>query len=156
MDLRSHCFSFEAEFTADLRCIPMAVRRKLDLAGLKLKLVHWTELTEAERQALLAWSDDPEAIANLHDHLVQRTAELSPGPATPLPAPLHEPWQQPEAWPDTVLASCRQLGLTPLTSAWSGLNELQRFALVKLSHPGHEHRNLPRALAEFGALAPQT
>jgi len=134
MDLRSHCFSFEAEFTADLRCIPMAVRRKLDLAGLKLKLVHWTELTEAERQALLAWSDDPEAIANLHDHLVQRTAELSPGPATPLPAPLHEPWQQPEAWPDTV----------------------QRFALVKLSHPGHEHRNLPRALAEFGALAPQT
>jgi hypothetical protein len=32
------------------------------------------------------------------------------------------------------------------------LNELQRFALVKLSHPGHEHRNLPRALAEFGLL----
>jgi len=24
---------------------------------------------------------------------------------------------------------------------------------VKLSHPGHEHRNLPRALAEFGLLA---
>jgi hypothetical protein len=23
---------------------------------------------------------------------------------------------------------------------------------VKLSHPGHEHRNLPRALAEFGLL----
>lgn len=35
---------------------------------------------------------------------------------------------------------------------WAELNELQRFALVKLSHPGHEHRNLPRALAEFGLL----
>jgi hypothetical protein len=33
------------------------------------------------------------------------------------------------------------------------LDELERFALLKLSHPGHEHRNLPRALAEFGALA---
>jgi len=33
---------------------------------------------------------------------------------------------------------------------WARLDELQRFALVKLSHPGHEHRNLPRALQEFG------
>jgi len=35
---------------------------------------------------------------------------------------------------------------------WRQLSELQRFALVKLSHPGHEHRNLPLALAEFGLL----
>ena len=42
------CFDFEADFTADLRCIPMAVRRKLDLAGIKLKLQHWSELDEAE------------------------------------------------------------------------------------------------------------
>jgi hypothetical protein len=27
----------------------MAVRRKLDLAGIKLKLQHWSELDEAER-----------------------------------------------------------------------------------------------------------
>ena len=30
--LASTCFAFEAEFTVDLRCIPMAVRRQLDLA----------------------------------------------------------------------------------------------------------------------------
>jgi hypothetical protein len=38
------------------------------------------------------------------------------------------------------------------TAAWQQLNELQRFALVKLSHPGHEHRNLPAALREFGLI----
>jgi hypothetical protein len=51
------CFGFEAEFTADLRCIPMAVRRKLDLAGVKLKLVHWNGLTAAERQLLPITAD---------------------------------------------------------------------------------------------------
>jgi hypothetical protein len=48
--LASSCFGFEADFTSDLRCIPMAVRRKLDLAGVKLKLQHWSELGDAERQ----------------------------------------------------------------------------------------------------------
>jgi hypothetical protein len=39
-----------------------------------------------------------------------------------------------------------------VNAAWQHLNELQRFALVKLSHPGHEHRNLPAALREFGLI----
>jgi hypothetical protein len=46
------------------------------------------------------------------------------------------------------------LGLALRSDAWSGLDELQRFALVKLSHPGHEHRNLPMALEEFAQIAP--
>jgi len=49
-----------------------------------------------------------------------------------------------------------QLGLELRSDGWMALNELQRFALVKLSHPGHEHRNLPQALAEFGLLIKPT
>jgi hypothetical protein len=51
-----------------------------------------------------------------------------------------------------LAASCRQLGLSPRSDGWTCLDELQRFALVKLSHPGHEHRNLARALQEFNVL----
>jgi hypothetical protein len=40
MGRHDHCFDFEADFVGDLRCIPMAVRRKLDLVGVKLKLSH--------------------------------------------------------------------------------------------------------------------
>ena len=43
-------FGFEADFVADLRCLPMAVRRKLDLAGVKLKLSHWQALGAVERE----------------------------------------------------------------------------------------------------------
>ncbi len=150
--LASTSFHFEADFTADLRCIPMAVRRKLDLAGIKLKLQHWSELGEAERAALLSWADDPAAIEALRDHLLQRTAALSAGQAKELPLPSDEPWQQAGQLPELLDASCAQLGLEIRSNGWRELTELQRFALVKLSHPGHEHRNLPRALAEFGLL----
>ena len=130
----------------------MAVRRKLDLAGVKLKLQHWSELGESERQKLLAWADDPAAIEALREHLLARTSGLSAGQAKELPRPADEPWQQGEQLPAVLAASCSQLGLPLRAGGWAELTELQRFALVKLSHPGHEHRNLPRALAEFGLL----
>lgn len=151
--LASTCFGFEADFTSDLRCIPMAVRRKLDLAGMKLKLQHWSELGDAERQELLAWPDEAAAIEALREHLLARTTSLQAGQAKLLPLPSGEPWQQSEELPEVLAASCAQLGLGVRAGGWAELNELQRFALVKLSHPGHEHRNLPRALAEFGLLA---
>jgi hypothetical protein len=89
----------------------------------------------------------------LHQHLLARTTALSAGQAKELPRPCGEPWQQAEQLPAVLASSCAQLGLELRSGSWAELDELQRFALVKLSHPGHEHRNLPRALAEFGLLA---
>ncbi len=146
------CFAFEADFVDDLRCLPMAVRRKLDLAGVKLKLQHWSELGDNERAELLTWADDPAAIEALRAHLLERTAELGVGRAKELPRPCGEAWQLADQLPPVLLESCAQLGLSITITSWAELDELQRFALVKLSHPGHEHRNLPRALTEFGLL----
>ncbi|MFN9620636.1 MAG: nitrate reductase associated protein [Synechococcaceae cyanobacterium] len=145
-------FGFEADFAGDLRCLPMAVRRKLDLAGVKLKLVHWHALAEDERRRLLAWGDGATSLAELRSWLLERSASLAEGPARAI-EPVQEPEWRAVDWPEPVLRSCAQLGLPLRPERWSALDELQRFALVKLSHPGHEHRNLPRALAEFGALA---
>ena len=55
MGRHDHCFGFEADFVGELRCLPMAVRRKLDLVGVKFKLVRWSHLDQGERQRLLAW-----------------------------------------------------------------------------------------------------
>ena len=150
------CFEFEADFTGDLRCIPMAVRRKLDLAGIKLKLGHWSELTEGERQELLQWEDKPSAIESLRQWLLDRTAIMRIGQASSLPIPAQEDGQLSNRLPTKLLQSCTQLGFTIDSTItierWGKLNELQRFALLKLSHPGHEHRNLLHALEEFGLV----
>jgi hypothetical protein len=151
-DQHRRCFAFEADFVANLRCIPMAVRRKLDLAGVKLKLSHWHGLEAQERERLLAWPDDAAAIVELRVWLLERSAALADGPAHPLEPASGAEWQQGERLPDVVVRSCSELGLTLRPGAWGAMEELQRFALVKLSHPGHEHRNLPAAVAEFGLL----
>ncbi|MFN6338029.1 MAG: nitrate reductase associated protein [Cyanobacteriota bacterium] len=150
----SRVFRFEADFAGDLRCLPMAVRRKLDLAGVKLKLAHWHGLSEEERRRLLAWPDDGDSLRGMRHWLLERSRGLPHGPAQSLHPTTEADWRQGESLPESVMASCRQLGLAPRAEAWHSLDELQRFALVKLSHPGHEHRNLPRALEEFGLLAP--
>lgn len=145
-------FGFEADFAADLRCIPMLVRRKLDLAGVKLKLVHWHGLSEAERRQLLHWPDDGAALLDLRRWLLERSSRLPQGPAGTLVPVQEASWQQTEQLPVELRLACQQLGVVLQPGCWRQLDELQRFALVKLSHPGHEHRNLPRALLEFGLI----
>ena len=45
-------FGFEADFVDSLRCIPMAVRLRLDVTGVKLKLNEWAKLNQTDRLAL--------------------------------------------------------------------------------------------------------
>ncbi|MFM9072853.1 MAG: nitrate reductase associated protein, partial [Cyanobium sp.] len=63
--MASLVFCVEEDCAGDLRCLPMAVRRKLDLAGVKLKLGHWHGLSQGERERLLAWSDDGPSLEAL-------------------------------------------------------------------------------------------
>lgn len=150
--IHNRLFAFEADFSGDLRCLPMAVRRKLDLAGVKLKLVHWHGLSPAERQSLLQWKDDGCSLKAMGDWLLGRSHSLPEGPAKALEPARACAWQQADTLPGDVALSCAQLGLQIDPQRWACLDELQRFALIKLSHPGHEHRNMARALGEFGLL----
>ena len=149
-----HCFGFESDFIGNWRCIPLCVRRKLDLIGLKLKLSHWLELSQAQRQQLVDWDDQPEALAQLRAQLLLLTAPLSDGVAHPLPPATGEPWQTLQVVPDDVVraAQARQVALS--LERWQGLSELGRFALCKLARPGHDHHNLGAAFEELLAPGP--
>ncbi len=46
-------FSFERELHATLDLMPLAIRRKLDLAGVKLSLDGWQAMAIADRRALV-------------------------------------------------------------------------------------------------------
>lgn len=145
-------FDFEEDFVEEnIRCIPMIVRFKLDKAGIKLKLAEWAKLnTEEKLQLALMPFDSNEEIRNYREWLTERIRLRTGNEATALPVEEHPAWQNRHRIPDELAAECRKRGKTITEDQWRSLTDLQRFALLKLSRPGHENRNLPIALKEFG------
>jgi len=144
----SHCFDFESDFIGNWRCIPLCVRRKLDLCGVKLKLNHWLALNQTQRQSLVDWEDTPEGLDHLRQHLLACTESMADGQAKTLPIAMGEAWQNPLEIPALLTAAAETRGITLRPEQWSALNELERFALCKLARPGHDHHNLEAAFSE--------
>lgn len=146
----SDFFEFEADFVDSLRCIPMQVRMKLDTCGVKLKLSHWHDLTDEERQSLvdLSCTTEKESQAYrefLHKLILERTGT----PASDLPVEDSPAWMDAKSVPPIINEKAQELGLTVTPSQWASLTPLQRFALIKLSRASHENKNFLPALEEF-------
>ncbi|MDB9426288.1 nitrate reductase associated protein [Microcystis aeruginosa CS-564/01] len=143
-------FEFEAEFVDSLRCIPMAVRMKLDTCGVKLKLSHWMQLTQPERMVLVNMACTTAAETKIYrDFLQKLITEKTGNPAGELAIDPHPPWLDDSQIPDTVLEKARELEIEISLEQWKKLQSFQRFALIKLSRPSHENLNFYPALKEF-------
>ncbi len=151
--MSSSFFEFEQDFVGNLRCIPMTVRHRLDTCGVKLKLEHWNQLTQAERQKLVDWpcGSDREAQA-YRDKLQTLIAEKTGKPAKTLDISDNPPWQSQGEIPKQVQQKFEEQSVSLSLDQWKSLSELQRFALIKLSRPSHENNNFLPALKEFGLL----
>jgi hypothetical protein len=150
----AHLFAFEDTFVEALECIPMAVRFKLDLSGVKLSLAQWQAFSLDERRDVLAARcETPAEIATYRERLIVLVAERCGEPAKPLPPDATVLWQDAERTPAAVRRSARSLELRPPTNAaWRSLSSLQRFALLKLSRENHDSVNFAPALREFGLI----
>ncbi|NEP16938.1 MAG: nitrate reductase maturation protein NarM [Leptolyngbya sp. SIO4C1] len=147
----SDCFLFEQDFVNELQCIPMAVRLKLDTCGVKLKLNHWHRFSLVERQVLLALPcDSGAAAAAYREHLQTLVTQHTGAPAKDLPVVPQPAWHESSQVPTTVQQQAAAYDQTVSAQQWAELTPLQRFALIKLSQPGHENRNFLPALQEFG------
>ncbi len=131
----------------------MVVRYKLDICGVKLKLAHWHQLSQAERLTLveLPCQTDEEVVLyrqSLRDlvklHTGQWPADLSIGQ---LPA-----WRSLSQIPKDVEEQCQRLGVPLSLQQWADLGDLQRFVIVKLSQSHHENSNFLPACREFGLV----
>jgi hypothetical protein len=144
-------FHFETDFIESLRCIPMQVRMKLDTCCLKLKLSHWQEFDEGERQMLVDLPcDSPEEISNYRDSLQKLAIAKTGSPVGELAIDPHPPWQLADSVPEETQILAAEFKATISVVQWSQLTPLQRFALIKLSRPSHENKNFLPALKEFG------
>src|ERR687886_59600 len=95
----------EGDLHRTLEFIPMAVRRKLDLAGLKLSLQAWTGMNRGERLAVCHLPVDGPGDLDLSREALRVFAERAAHPVPPLEGgPI-----DPSAWgavkiPETVVA----------------------------------------------------
>lgn len=146
-------FAFENDFVDSLRCIPMIVRYKLDTSGIKLKLPEWVKLIVDEKRELAEKPCfTPFEIAQYRQYLIELVAGRCQKTVSELP-PVDASWDDLGAVPAEVQQKAEEWQCAPLSlRQWIQLDVLQRFALVKLSRSGHEGRNFPRALQEFGVL----
>lgn len=148
--IETRFFAFESDFVDSLRCIPMIVRYKLDTCRVKLQLSDWTKFNYDEKDLLAEMPCHTDLEIEIYtdylNELVWKYTNTTPSllknldPAwiyAYVPAEVHERTQE---WNCPVISA----------SQWTRLDVLERFALVKLSRSGHEGRNFPRALAEFG------
>ncbi|WP_234734043.1 nitrate reductase associated protein [Tellurirhabdus bombi] len=144
-------FRFENDFVDSLRCIPMVVRYKLDTCGIKLKLPEWVKLSVTEKKELAVHpcftADEREHYRYFLQNMVLKRCFHE---ASTLP-PVDAAWEALNEVPAEVQQKAAEWNCASLTLVqWIRLDVLQRFALVKLSRSGHEGRNFPRALQEFG------
>lgn len=146
----THFFKFEADFVDSLRCIPMQVRMKLDTCGTKLKLTHWHQFSQQERQALVEMpcttADD---IQTYQQYVQQRVIEYTGTPASELPIDAHPAWMDATTIPPSIQEKAQEFGISITSAQWAALYPSQRFALIKLSRPSHENKNFLPALKEF-------
>ncbi len=152
-EMHNRTFNFESDFVDSLRCVPMAVRLKLDTVGVKLTLRQWSGLSKAERQDLLDTACHTGRQVAAYRGLLKRMLEANGlGPMKDLhPELAVRPSGGPA--PEQVTSFARHAGLGGIAEHhWARLDPLQRFALVKLSRDNHDNVNFVPALREFGML----
>ena len=136
----------EGDLHRTLEFIPLAVRRKLDLAGLKLSLKAWTAMTRAERLAVCHLPVEGEGDLHVYREALTGFAERAGHPVAPLEGGPVDPgaWSA-ERLPETVAA--RAPGVT--LAQWSALPEEARYVLLKLSEARRTPEKLDAALREL-------
>jgi len=147
-------FRFEVDFGGTLRCIPMSVRMKLDQTGIRLSLKQWNRIPSDGRRGLVerpcgdaaeveAYKRYLVSLIEAHTRTAVEFASLDPSP----------PWADSAALPERIREWARGLGVDPPSiEQWAGLTPLQRFALFKLTRPGHSNENFLPAMKEFSIL----
>ena len=147
-------FQFEEEFMENnMRCIPMIIRFKMDMVGIKLKLSEWKKFSTEERIKLALMTCDfnegSEQYARYLAGLIKKHTGRNP---TNMEVSRTPAWKNFIQYREHLSKNLRSSIGTYQSFNGAYLTDLQRFALLKLCRPGHENKNFPKAMKEFGLV----
>ena len=126
-----HRYQYEAEFYPTLSRLPLDVRRKLDLTGIKLSLKDWQAFSIEERTILchlpVDTADEAQALSQYIDFLSRRYF----GKAMEKTAPLDPMLWQPASVPQTVIERSAVIDQPVTPNEWRQWPSHDRYALYK-------------------------
>jgi hypothetical protein len=143
-------FQHEAEFYPELSRVPLHVRLKLDLTGVKLSLKQWLAFSLEERRVIchLPVEDDEEleAFVAYINFLCRRYN----GSAAPMLPPVNSAvWDSPGRIPEPVLGISRDCGLAVTLEEWTRWQFHERYALYKTAVSKSEPEKFSAVLTEL-------
>ena len=145
-----HRFQYEAEFYPELDRLPLHVRMKFDLTGIKLSLKQWLAFSFEERKVVchlpVQSEDELEAFVAYMNFLCRRyngrAAQTFP-PVTPAL------WDTPGHIPEPVVKNSRDNGQAITLEEWTHWQFHQRYALYKTAVSKNEPEKFLAVLAEL-------
>ena len=141
-----HRFGFEHDMYETLEFMPLDIRRRSDMAGVRISLAGWQALAFAERLTLGQLSVDTEADLDAY-RLIARAM------MNRVEQPMKEehratPWR--DAGVTTrVAARARELGFAFEPAGWGALSDSAKYALYRLADSKKDPSKLEAALAEL-------
>lgn len=155
MNATPEIFTFEKDFAGALYCIPMVVRRKLDVCGVKVSLKQWNRFELGEREQLVAQNcETPNQVDEYTRYVAKLLETRTNEPAQFIAKDAGAEWNDLKSVPQRVIDYSNERDVAPPTlSQWTTLTPLQRFAIFKLTRPGHSNENFLPAMREFGLIA---
>ncbi|MFC4931876.1 nitrate reductase associated protein [Massilia sp. GCM10023247] len=147
-------FAFECKAGKPLARIPMVIRRKLDVCGVKLTMRGWASLGQEEKWLLVRKACESPEEQSAYRQLLLQFAGVQITAMDPAPDAADEiALSTSTEVPAQVVLQCGLHGLpAPCPGRWPRLDALQRYALVKLSRPGHHNEHFLPAIEEFDLL----
>jgi hypothetical protein len=143
-------FKFEDEVHQSLSCVPMAVRRKLDMAGIKISLEQWQALGRGERLAICHLPTATDEECDAMKVFIEEAVNQRCGSATkPVSDELRRAARPPTAPPEALVANAMAEGVKLSQPAWERLDADERYALIKLGGGDKHSHNFGAALREL-------
>lgn len=127
-------YRYESQIYPELSRVPLHVRMKLDLTGVKISLKGWLAYSLEERWVLchlpVETEEEKKIFSSYLDFLSRRYFGEKAAVVPPVTDP---PWEDPSRTPASVQDMSRNTGRPITLQEWSRWNVYQRYALFKLS-----------------------
>lgn len=143
-------FLFESHYSMDLQFIPLIIRYRLDLNGLKVGLEAWQKIPTEDRFKLVGIALDSNLdcknFPELLSLLTKQWFGQNPQAIEPV---LPSLWSDNKEIASCILNRCSSISQPKLALKWKKLSELQRYVLFKLSTSQRQAEAFENALQEF-------